>query len=52
VTTNVLVAPERLAEFLDTHIIFTNMVSFDRDPGQDEGSDMANAGANECEYIH
>jgi hypothetical protein len=32
VTTNVLVALQRLAEFLDTHIISTNMASFDRDP--------------------
>ena len=30
-TTNVLVPLKRLAEFLDMHIISTNMVSFDRD---------------------
>ena len=50
VTTNVLVTLQRLAEFLDMHIISTNMVSFDRD--REGGSHMANAGANEFEHIY
>jgi hypothetical protein len=51
VTTNVLVALQRLAELLDMHIISTNMVSFDRDLNR-KGAHMANAGANEFEHIH
>ena len=32
VTSNILIALQRHAEFLDTHMVFTDTVSFDRDP--------------------